>query len=76
MSAFAYPSVNFAKEYAANKPTGMMLFQGHCGMWNDESFNDFVKIAALFSRTVERPCQRAITLRNSARSSYNSIDII
>ncbi len=40
----------FAKEYAAKKPTGMMLLQGHCGMWNDESFDDFVKIAALLKQ--------------------------
>jgi len=37
----------FAKDYAAKKPSAMMLLQGHCGMWNDESFRDFVKIAAL-----------------------------
>lgn len=40
----------FAQDFAAKKPTSMMLLQGHCGMWNDESFNDFVKIAALLKR--------------------------
>ena len=40
----------FAQEYAAKKPTSMMLLQGHCGMWNDESFSDFVKIAALLKQ--------------------------
>jgi peptidoglycan/xylan/chitin deacetylase (PgdA/CDA1 family) len=40
----------FAKDYAAKKPTTMMLLQGHCGMWNDDSFNDFVKIAALLKQ--------------------------
>jgi hypothetical protein len=28
----------------------MMLLQGHCGMWNDDSFHDFVKIAALLKQ--------------------------
>jgi len=40
----------FAKDYAARKPTSMMLLQGHCGMWNDDSFKDFVKIAALLKQ--------------------------
>jgi hypothetical protein len=40
----------FAKEYAVRIPAGMMLLQGHCGMWNDESFNDFVKIATLLKQ--------------------------
>ena len=40
----------FAKDYAAKKPTSMMLLQGHCGMWNDDSFHDFVKIAALLKQ--------------------------
>jgi len=40
----------FAKDYAARKPTSMMLLQGHCGMWNDDSFHDFVKIAALLKQ--------------------------
>lgn len=40
----------FAKDYAAKKPATMMLLQGHCGMWNDDSFNDFVKIAALLKQ--------------------------
>ena len=28
----------------------MMLLQGHCGMWDDESFRDFVKIATLLKQ--------------------------
>ena len=40
----------FAKEYATRKPTGMMLLQGHCGMWDDDSFYDFVKIATLLKQ--------------------------
>lgn len=40
----------FAQEYAAKKPNGLMVLQGHCGMWNDESFSDFVKIAALLKQ--------------------------
>jgi hypothetical protein len=40
----------FAQDYATKKPTSMMLLQGHCGMWNDDSFNDFVKIAALLKQ--------------------------
>ena len=40
----------FAQEYAAKKPTSMMLLQGHCGMWNDDSFRDFAKIAALLKQ--------------------------
>ena len=40
----------FAQDYAAKKPAGLMVLQGHCGMWNDESFNDFVKIAALLKQ--------------------------
>jgi hypothetical protein len=27
-----------------------MLLQGHAGMWSDESFQDFVKIAALLKK--------------------------
>ncbi len=27
-----------------------MLLQGHFGMWNEDSFNDFVKIAALLKQ--------------------------
>jgi peptidoglycan/xylan/chitin deacetylase (PgdA/CDA1 family) len=40
----------FAQDYATKKPTTMMLLQGHCGMWNDASFNAFVKIAALLKQ--------------------------
>ena len=40
----------FAQDYAAKKPASMMLLQGHCGMWNDDSFHDFVKIAALLKQ--------------------------
>ncbi len=40
----------FAQDYAAKKPASMMLLQGHCGMWNDDSFRDFVKIAALLKQ--------------------------
>ena len=40
----------FAKEYAARRPNGMMLLQGHCGMWSDDSFRDFVKIATLLKQ--------------------------
>ena len=40
----------FAQDYATKKPTTMMLLQGHCGMWNDDSFNAFVKIAALLKQ--------------------------
>jgi phosphohistidine swiveling domain-containing protein len=40
----------FAQDYAAKKPTSMMLLQGHCGMWNDDSFRDFAKIAALLKQ--------------------------
>ena len=40
----------FAKDYAAKKPISMMLLQGHCGMWNDDSFHDFVQIAALLKQ--------------------------
>ena len=28
----------------------MMLLQGHCGMWDDDSFRDFVKIATLLKQ--------------------------
>ena len=28
----------------------MMLLQGHCGMWSDDSFRDFVKIATLLKQ--------------------------
>jgi len=40
----------FAQDYAAKKPASMMLLQGHCGMWNDDSFHDFVKIAAILKQ--------------------------
>ncbi len=40
----------FAHDYSARKPSGLMVLQGHCGMWNDESFDDFVKIAALLKK--------------------------
>ena len=40
----------FAEDYATKKPTTMMLLQGHCGMWNDDSFKDFVKIATLLKQ--------------------------
>jgi hypothetical protein len=40
----------FAQDYATRKPTGMMLLQGHCGMWDDDSFRDFVKIATLLKQ--------------------------
>ncbi len=40
----------FADDYATKKPTTMMLLQGHCGMWNDDSFKDFVKIATLLKQ--------------------------
>jgi hypothetical protein len=40
----------FAEDYATKKPTSMMLLQGHCGMWNDDSFHDFVKIATLLKQ--------------------------
>jgi peptidoglycan/xylan/chitin deacetylase (PgdA/CDA1 family) len=40
----------FAQDYAAKKPSGLLVLQGHCGMWNDESFGDFVKIAALLKQ--------------------------
>jgi len=40
----------FAKAYAAKKPTGLLLLQGHCGMWDDASFNDFTKVAALLKK--------------------------
>ncbi len=40
----------FAQDYTAKKPTGLMLLQGHAGMWSDESFQDFVKIAALLKK--------------------------
>ena len=40
----------FAQDYAAKKPTGLMLLQGHSGMWCEESFQDFVKIAALLKK--------------------------
>jgi predicted RNA-binding protein YlqC (UPF0109 family) len=40
----------FAKEYAVRKPASMMLLQGHCGMWSDDSFKDFVKIATLLKQ--------------------------
>jgi len=40
----------FAQDYVAKKPTGLMLLQGHSGMWSDESFQDFIKIAALLKK--------------------------
>jgi len=40
----------FAQDYAAKKPTGLLLLQGHCGMWDDASFNDFTKAAALLKK--------------------------
>lgn len=40
----------FAKDYAAKRPAGLMVLQGHCGMWDDASFGDFVKIAALLKK--------------------------
>ncbi len=40
----------FAQAYAAKRPAGLMVLQGHCGMWNDESFSEFVKIAALLKQ--------------------------
>ena len=40
----------FARDYTARKPTTMMLLQGHCGMWDDNSFRDFVKIATLLKQ--------------------------
>ncbi len=35
----------FVKAYADKKPTGLLLLQGHCGQWDDKSFNDFVMVA-------------------------------
>lgn len=40
----------FARDYAAKNPTTMILVQGHCGMWDDDSFYDFVKIATLLKQ--------------------------
>ena len=40
----------FAQDYTAKKPTTVMLLQGHCGMWDDNSFRDFVKIATLLKQ--------------------------
>ena len=35
----------FIKAYADKKPSGLLLLQGHCGQWDDKSFNDFVMVA-------------------------------
>ena len=40
----------FARDYAAKNPTTMILLLGHCGMWDDDSFDDFVKIANLLKQ--------------------------
>lgn len=40
----------FAKAYAAKKPTGLLLIQGHCGMWDDASFKGFTQAAELLKR--------------------------
>lgn len=40
----------FAKAYAAKKPTGLLLLQGHCGMWDDASFKGFTQAAELLKK--------------------------
>ena len=40
----------FARDYAAKNPTTRILLQGHCGMWDDNSFRGFVKIATLLKQ--------------------------
>ncbi len=40
----------FIKAYNDKKPTGLLLLQGHCGQWDDNSFNDFVKVAGFLSK--------------------------
>lgn len=40
----------FAQDYTAKRPTGPLVLQGHCGLWDDASFQDFVKVAALLKK--------------------------
>ena len=40
----------FVKAYKDKKPTGVLLLQGHCGQWDAQSFNDFVKVADFLSK--------------------------
>lgn len=40
----------FAQDYAAKKPTGLLLLQGHCGMWDDASFKGFTQAAELLKK--------------------------
>ena len=35
----------FVKAYKDKKPSGLLLLQGHCGLWDEKSFNDFVMVA-------------------------------
>ncbi len=40
----------FMKEYKAKPQLGPMLIQGHCGMWDDKSFDAFTKVAAFLAK--------------------------
>ena len=35
----------FVQSYNARKPASPLVLQGHCGMWDDQSYADFVKVA-------------------------------
>ena len=52
----------FTKAYKDKKPTGLLLLQGHCGQWDDNSFNDFVKVADFLSKEgwVTKTVSRAV----------------
>jgi Uncharacterized protein conserved in bacteria (DUF2334) len=40
----------FMEAYKAKTPAGPMVLQGHVGQWDDQSYNDFVKIADFLSK--------------------------
>lgn len=48
----------FIEAYEARPPRGLLLLQGHCGMWDDASFGDFTKIAGFLKQNgwVTRTC--------------------
>ena len=40
----------FAEAYKAKTPSSPLILQGHVGLWDDQSYNDFVKIANFLSK--------------------------
>ena len=40
----------FMEAYKAKSPTSPLVLQGHVGQWDDQSYNDFIKIADFLSK--------------------------